>query len=43
MPTWDLSKTTAVQTAGKSIDDLAVLKATLQPRNGIYMMCKPRA
>ena len=33
----------AVQTAGKDIAELEVLKATLQPRDGIYMLCKPRA
>ena len=32
-----------VQTAGKDIAELEVLKATLQPRSGIYMLCKPRA
>ena len=32
-----------VQTASKSIEELEVLKATLQPRDGIYMLCKARA
>lgn len=32
-----------VQTAGKSVEELEVLKATLQPRDGIYMLCKARA
>ena len=32
-----------VQTAGKELAELEVLKATLQPRNGIFMLCKPRA
>ena len=32
-----------LQTAGKSLEELEVLKATLQPRDGIYMLCKARS
>lgn len=32
-----------LQTAGKAISELEVLKVTLQPKDGIMMLCKPRA
>ena len=32
-----------LQTAGKSLEELEVLKATLQPHDGIYMLCKARS
>ncbi|CAK0787756.1 hypothetical protein CVIRNUC_010978 [Coccomyxa viridis] len=35
--------TLAPQMAGKGIEELEVLRATLQPKDGIYMLCKPRA
>lgn len=31
-----------LQTAGKDISELEVLKVTLQPKDGIMMLCKPR-
>ena len=31
-----------VQDANKSIDELEILKGTLQPDNGIHMICTPR-
>ena len=31
------------QTADKDIGQLEVIKVTLQPKDGIMMLCKPRA
>lgn len=31
-----------MQTAGRDITELEVLKVTLQPKDGIWMLCKPR-
>lgn len=31
-----------VQDATKSLQELETLKGTLQPENGIHMICKPR-
>ena len=32
----------SLQMAGKGIEELEALRATLQPKDGIYMLCKPR-
>lgn len=32
-----------LQTADKDISQLEVVKVTLQPKDGIMMLCKPRA
>ena len=32
-----------LQTAEKDISQLEVIKGTLQPKDGIMMLCKPRA
>ena len=33
----------SLQMVGKGIEELEALRATLQPKDGIYMLCKPRA
>ena len=32
----------SLQMAGKGIEELEALRATLQPKDGIYMLCEPR-